>query len=1587
MTDVFNSSDGTNIFGENNSDGGDTKDLENEITNIKTRVSILEGDETLINGQNGQIKINTDSIVANKNLITTNQNNVNSALFEISNNKLLYTDQNTNKIQTNRDNILSNTNTINQHKTKIIQNETNITANLNEINVLKSHNSSHPDGTSLQGQIDTLNNKAVIKNTRLDYKGKHIVFDKTILELTRKTENKINIYPDAFFSNSSFVSTGYINDGPTLNNIDGSVLFDKIIYNDNDNQDSRVTFVNYDHATGQYKLFGDEASGIKHLSTHYNENGTISTIESWGDYVQFKFTKKYEITDIILISSVYAKGPPITYTIVASNDEQNWVYIKTEANYTTTSKFNNIGEYRTYLSGLGLTTDFTNWGHPNNLLNHTTGFPVNLKKEGFFYYRIIIFKFPPNSSLNHDLTEIQLFGYEVDGIDLGDISRIKTHILGLDGDNNSDFNNSIITQNKTNIATNLTKINQNETNITTLQTDVNVLKTTSNTNIEGLSYDSQNNNRLTINAWRGYFSSDLEALNLTINPSSGTRKYYFFNALENFTLTTDGSYPKIEILSTTKDVKISSDKFITDNGYFKNVYINDELFDLAKIQTDITNLKNNSSNNNLTDIENDNTLDLNGEVNFKYFSNEFTNVKPIDVDVSNYSDLKTLFGVAYETNPKIMLLDNKVSLDDRWLLRDSNNQNLYQSQGDVYLGSQSTNGTSGEWFILSYAYDVNITQFSIIYRDEQLNSVVSELSVFGSNDNTNWTFIEKFTMSTSTKDGDNRDYYQTASTLDEYRNKLLNITTSITLWEGSKTFQNLRLNNANEYKHYKFVIENIEASDFTVLSEIETWGHKKKDLLFRDAYNKFTNDIQQNLNQISQLGTKIDQDVKSTSNVNFNEMTVLNTVRFNNNVNQTQYSIRNDAGNLKITSDNNPLIEFQENNNNTLRIASDNLVVTGFAKIENEMYIKNGYNDSVMWYSNKFVIRNETPGASVPYKDMLVMNNNQMTLNLNEMVLNGGNVKIQNGLVYLNSGAYSHTIGMDLNSFDFRAKGNSIYGGMRFFTGDGNVLAMRMNGEGKTMIGDIEGNGRLNVQDLTGSFIDFRVGNASAGEIKYDVSTSGLTIESSNVLFNSNVSLPSTKDIVIGGVAVKNSISTIKNKLEILSDVPTLYKDTSGNNLISRNFINLPSTLNQTNFTISFRYKRTGDRELSSLFRLGNDVPSVDCFLQNDNTIIINNYITFFLSNNNLNVEHHIVFTINNNTINVYHDGENVVRNGFINSMPANLNHLMIGNTRTYLPGGATNLEFIGEINNVRIFNNTLSTNQIKELIYEDFRNLRMDNLDVLNLGSGTIKKSTEKAGLEINTINQNHSLFFNCEFTINNVYNDCVLWSKNSFIFRLGEIGNPANNQVLYINTDEAIFNTNLKIKGKRISCDTTRDLIYFETNEIVFGNPTNNNKWGFKSGTNGIEVFQNNNFIGNVAIDSGGGGGSSGNWYDPYNPVNTGGALFSDDRLKYNESDIKDALTSINELKIQNYKMTSKLMNDEEEKRKEQTKDKNRLKTGIIAQDLLKIPSLKHCVIEPNNPETEPYKVDYFSLFTYSMQAIQELSMKINELEKKIN
>ena len=105
------------------------------------------------------------------------------------------------------------------------------------------------------------------------------------------------------------------------------------------------------------------------------------------------------------------------------------------------------------------------------------------------------------------------------------------------------------------------------------------------------------------------------------------------------------------------------------------------------------------------------------------------------------------------------------------------------------------------------------------------------------------------------------------------------------------------------------------------------------------------------------------------------------------------------------------------------------------------------------------------------------------------------------------------------------------------------------------------------------------------------------------------------------------------------------------------------------------------------------------------------------------------------------------------------------------------------------------------------------------------------------------------------------------------------------------------------------------------------------------------------------------------------------SDDRLKHNEVNIVNALSVILQLQPQTYDMGHTLLDAEHTGEVAGTTRRS----GFIAQDVADIAELAHAVTG-DATSTTPMRLDYNSIFTHAVAAIQELSAQVAALTARV-
>lgn len=115
-------------------------------------------------------------------------------------------------------------------------------------------------------------------------------------------------------------------------------------------------------------------------------------------------------------------------------------------------------------------------------------------------------------------------------------------------------------------------------------------------------------------------------------------------------------------------------------------------------------------------------------------------------------------------------------------------------------------------------------------------------------------------------------------------------------------------------------------------------------------------------------------------------------------------------------------------------------------------------------------------------------------------------------------------------------------------------------------------------------------------------------------------------------------------------------------------------------------------------------------------------------------------------------------------------------------------------------------------------------------------------------------------------------------------------------------------------------------------------------------------------------------------------GTLLTSDDRLKHNEEVITNGLEIVGQLLPKKYDKTMWTSEFDVDL------ENGTVEAGFVAQEVLQTDA-RWAVVTPENPDTEPYSLDYNSLFTYAVAAIKQLdtirkmqALRISNLETRL-
>jgi len=111
----------------------------------------------------------------------------------------------------------------------------------------------------------------------------------------------------------------------------------------------------------------------------------------------------------------------------------------------------------------------------------------------------------------------------------------------------------------------------------------------------------------------------------------------------------------------------------------------------------------------------------------------------------------------------------------------------------------------------------------------------------------------------------------------------------------------------------------------------------------------------------------------------------------------------------------------------------------------------------------------------------------------------------------------------------------------------------------------------------------------------------------------------------------------------------------------------------------------------------------------------------------------------------------------------------------------------------------------------------------------------------------------------------------------------------------------------------------------------------------------------------------------------------ITSDDRLKHNEVDVTNALSTIRKLNAQKYQKTTE---PKETDFNGEFPESYEEETGFIAQEVMKIPELAYCVTDgQTSAGKDIYYLNYNDIFVVNVQAVKELDAIVQEQQSKID
>ena len=259
------------------------------------------------------------------------------------------------------------------------------------------------------------------------------------------------------------------------------------------------------------------------------------------------------------------------------------------------------------------------------------------------------------------------------------------------------------------------------------------------------------------------------------------------------------------------------------------------------------------------------------------------------------------------------------------------------------------------------------------------------------------------------------------------------------------------------------------------------------------------------------------------------------------------------------------------------------------------------------------------------------------------------------------------------------------------------------------------------------------------------------------------------------------------------------------------------------------------------------------------------------------------------------------------------------------------------------------------------------------------------------NSYPYNHFLFYNGHVGIGTASPDCELSVSGDIRLGTFESTSPSDNKMYYIKSAPYSW-TGLQVVTNEIASIGLGSSTSGQDDGLITFSATFNANLG---GTlvERARINSNGALCINTTVDAG---------YKLY--VNgaifgTSGTLASDDRVKHNEQNIVGAIETLGKITPKKYIKTIEMYDADHDFELDADGNpidesgepvEHRIEAGVIAQQVLAVEELAFAVsaegVDEDGVVTSPHGLDYNSLFTYAIAAIQEQQTIIEDLKSRI-